>query len=174
MKIVQHVQHALFVSHEDPWARQYWWDQWYSWIFIGGPPGRWFLGALLGFRARKRYTRNAGVLSEGFMDGSFVERPHARLVLIAAAGSLLGVFAFVSVQKIGYNQILTAERLAGHGYRNNTRRPQRSNCPGFNPRSCQERCSIWKVHDNTQQSIVTDPRCSFRNRRGSTTIYSAL
>ncbi|KZV74577.1 hypothetical protein PENSPDRAFT_647988 [Peniophora sp. CONT] len=94
-KVVQHVSHALFISHEDPWARQYWWDRWYSWIFIGGPPGRWFTGAILGFRASKRYSNNAGVLPGTMMDGSFVDRPHARLVLIVAAGALLGAFAFV-------------------------------------------------------------------------------
>ena len=94
-KVVQHISHALFISHEDPWARQYWWDRWYSWIFIGGPPGRWFVGALLGFRASKRYSRSAGVTPGRLMDGSFIDRPHARLVLIAAAGALLGVFALV-------------------------------------------------------------------------------
>ncbi|VDB99888.1 unnamed protein product [Peniophora sp. CBMAI 1063] len=94
-KIVQHVSHALFVSHEDPWARQYWWDQWYSWIFIGGPPGRWFVGAILGFRASKRYSKNIGMFEGSPIDGSFIEEPHARLVIIAAAGSLLGAFAFV-------------------------------------------------------------------------------
>lgn len=109
MKALQHVQHALFVSHEDPWARQYWWDQWYSWIFVGGPPGRWFMGAILGFKASKRYARNAGLPQGALLDGTFVDQPHARLVLIVAAGSLLGAFALVSAYYDAAFLVVTGE-----------------------------------------------------------------
>ncbi|KAF8075035.1 DHHC palmitoyltransferase-domain-containing protein, partial [Lyophyllum atratum] len=46
----RHVSSALSVSKNDPWARKLWWDWYGSWIFFGGPFGRWIWGTVLGFR----------------------------------------------------------------------------------------------------------------------------
>ncbi|KAI0319980.1 DHHC palmitoyltransferase-domain-containing protein, partial [Amylostereum chailletii] len=90
--LVHHISAALVASHADPWIAENWWNKWYSWIFFGGPPGRWILGILLGFRVLKATTPDHGGPKEWF-DGSFIEEPHARLVAITIAASVFGVFA---------------------------------------------------------------------------------
>jgi len=90
-KLFQHVTNAISASQADEWAWQFWWDRWYSWVFVGGPPGRWFIGAILGFDILKH---EQPISVEGWFDGSIVEYPHTRIIFAAAASLLLCVFAF--------------------------------------------------------------------------------
>jgi hypothetical protein len=90
-ELARHVCSALAASRADAFARAYWWDGWWSWIFVGGPPGRWIVGTMLGFRILRR-----GRGETAWFDGSFIVLPHMRLALLVGAASLLCVFTLVS------------------------------------------------------------------------------
>lgn len=87
-----HVIAALAASHADPWATAVWWNRPYSWIFCGGPPGRWVVGTLLGFRV----LREQRIPEPSWLSGSLVTQPHARMVILVGAATLLWLFAVVS------------------------------------------------------------------------------
>jgi hypothetical protein len=84
-----HVIAALAASHADPWATAVWWNRPYSWIFCGGPPGRWVVGTLLGFRV----LREQRIPEPSWLSGSLVTQPHARMVILVGAATLLWLFA---------------------------------------------------------------------------------
>lgn len=83
-----HVMAALAASHADTWITDVWWDRPYSWILCGGPPGRWIVGTLLGFRVLRARRTPAPWLS-----GSVIAQPHTRVVILVGAGALLWIFA---------------------------------------------------------------------------------
>lgn len=87
---LQHAVEAVAISRSDPWARSVWWDWWGSWIFIGGPIGRWVFGGVLGVRALQRHNSACPTLCS---PGCLVERPHLRLMSTFALGSLFALFA---------------------------------------------------------------------------------
>ncbi|KAI0035336.1 DHHC palmitoyltransferase-domain-containing protein, partial [Vararia minispora EC-137] len=90
-ELLEHVHAALAASRADPHLCQMWWDKWYSWVFFGGPPGRWIVGTILGFRSLDRSTPSDAMWA--WLDGSLIARPHLGVSLLAAASSLLGGFA---------------------------------------------------------------------------------
>lgn len=83
-----HVVAALVVSHADTWITDVWWDRPYSWILCGGPPGRWVVGTLLGFRVLR-----ARRVPEPWLSGSVIAQPHARIVILVGAAALLWIFS---------------------------------------------------------------------------------
>ena len=86
-----HVIAALAASRADPWATAVWWSRIYSWIFCGGPAGRWVIGTLLGFRV----LREQRISEPSWLSGSLVAQPHARVVILAGGATLLWLFAVV-------------------------------------------------------------------------------
>jgi palmitoyltransferase len=88
-----HIVAALAASHADGWTTDVWWARPYSWILCGGPPGRWVVGTLLGFRV----LREQRTPELSWFTGSLVAQPHARLVVLVGAATLLWLFAVVSV-----------------------------------------------------------------------------
>jgi hypothetical protein len=87
-----HVIAALAASHADAWATDVWWDRLYSWIIFGGPPGRWVVGTLLGFRMLRTQRT-----PEPWFSGSLISQPHARLVVLIGTSILLWLFAVVRI-----------------------------------------------------------------------------
>ncbi|GLB41748.1 putative DHHC palmitoyltransferase family protein [Lyophyllum shimeji] len=85
----RHISFALTVSRDDPWAKEMWWDWYGSWIFFGGPVGRWIWGTALGFRilAAREGSRDYG------LPGQVVEQPHLRLIAIVFPAVLISLFA---------------------------------------------------------------------------------
>lgn len=92
-RILAHVSLSLSTSRADEWCREFWWDTWYSWIFIGGPPGRYIVGSFLGFRLLKREHG-----TESF-PGSIIEFPHLWVVLMLLFSM---VFATLSTVRLGF------------------------------------------------------------------------
>ena len=93
-RVLAHVSLSLSVSRADEWCREFWWDTWYSWIFIGGPPGRYIIGSILGFRLLKR-QRGPG---DDDFPGSIVELPHLRLVLMFLFSVMFVVLSVVRIE----------------------------------------------------------------------------
>jgi len=83
-----HVVAALAASHADTWITDVWWDRPYSWVLCGGPPGRWIVGTLLGFRVLR-----ARRIPEPWLSGSVIAQPHARVVILVGAAALLWIFS---------------------------------------------------------------------------------
>ena len=93
-----HVVAALAASHADTWITNVWWDRPYSWILCGGPPGRWIVGILLGFRElRARRTPTP------WLSGSVIAQPHTRVVILVGAAALLWIFAIVREFELDVN-----------------------------------------------------------------------
>ncbi|KAJ6624940.1 DHHC palmitoyltransferase-domain-containing protein [Mycena sp. CBHHK59/15] len=86
--MAHHMSIALAVSQQDPWAREVWWDWYGSWIFVGGPPGRWTLGVALGFHILKTRRRH---------DLPLIEQPNLRLFTICTIGLIFSLFALTLV-----------------------------------------------------------------------------
>ncbi|KAF7356887.1 Palmitoyltransferase [Mycena venus] len=81
--LMQQMSLALRVSRHDPWANQVWWDWYGSWIFFGGPFGRWIFGTVLGFRILKTQRR---------ADLPLLEQPSLRLFTICTLGLVFSLF----------------------------------------------------------------------------------
>ena len=90
-----HVIAALAASHADPWVTAVWWSRVYSWIFCGGPAGRWVVGTLLGFRVLRE--QRIPEPEPSWLSGSLVAQPHARVLVLVGAGTLLWLFAVVRI-----------------------------------------------------------------------------
>ncbi|KAI0056048.1 zf-DHHC-domain-containing protein [Artomyces pyxidatus] len=88
-QVLNNVSRALTASQADEWASRVWWSRWYSWVCWGGPPGRWAIGAILGFRVLKTKRDS----DTRWFTGDLVEQPYARVAVIVGAGMLLAVFA---------------------------------------------------------------------------------
>lgn len=86
-----HIVAALTASYADTWATTIWWDHLYSWIFCGGPVGRWVVGTLLGFRV----LRERRIIEPSWFSGSLIAQPHARVVILVGFGTLIWLFAIV-------------------------------------------------------------------------------
>ncbi|KAJ7257962.1 DHHC palmitoyltransferase-domain-containing protein [Mycena haematopus] len=81
--LTRHMALAMDISCHDPWAKQVWWDWYGSWIFFGGPLGRWIFGMMLGFRILKAEKRD---------DSPLLEQPSLRLFSICALGLIFSLF----------------------------------------------------------------------------------
>jgi hypothetical protein len=104
---------ALTASHADAWATAVWWNRLYSWIFCGGPAGRWVVGTLLGFRVLREHR----VPEPSWLSGSLVAQPHARVVVLVGIAALLWLFAVVrNFQK--YREIIQNRRSSVVGHDN--------------------------------------------------------
>lgn len=88
-----HVVAALTASYADDWATAIWWNRLYSWIFCGGPAGRWVVGTLLGFRVLRKHRITDSEPS--WFSGSIVAQPHARVLILVGIATLLWLFAVV-------------------------------------------------------------------------------
>jgi hypothetical protein len=86
-----HVNLALFVSQSDPWAMETWWNWYGSWIFFGGPLGRWLWGAAIGFRLLKQQDGASRIVYLG----ELIERPHLRVFAVVLPAGIMSLFAFV-------------------------------------------------------------------------------
>jgi len=84
-----HVVAALTASYADAWASGIWWNRVYSWIFCGGPAGRWIVGTLLGIRV----LRERRITEPSWFSGSVVAQPHARVVILVGFAILIWLFA---------------------------------------------------------------------------------
>ena len=84
-----HITNALSASTMDSHTRQVWWDRWYSWMVVGGPPGRWIVGLFLGLRITRRPPGEVHHL------GDMIRYPNISLVVIAGSGTLLAFFTTV-------------------------------------------------------------------------------
>ena len=84
-----HILNALSASKIDPHACRVWWDNWYSWVVVGGPPGRWVVGLILGLRITRRPSSGVHRL------GDMVRYPSVTLVVIAGSGMLFALFTTV-------------------------------------------------------------------------------
>ncbi|KAF9649402.1 hypothetical protein BDM02DRAFT_3094737, partial [Thelephora ganbajun] len=89
-RVLAHISLSLSKSRADEWYREFWWDAWYSWIFVGGPPGRYIVGSFFGFRLLRR---ERGPEEDNF-PGSIIELPHLRIALMLLFS---GVFAVISM-----------------------------------------------------------------------------
>jgi hypothetical protein len=96
--LMRYMSLALNVSRHDPWANQFWWDWYGSWIFFGGPFGRWIFGMALGFRILKTDRR---------ADLPLLEQPSLRLFSICALGLIFSLFTLVRCFDLFQRAILT-------------------------------------------------------------------
>ncbi|KAH9058921.1 DHHC palmitoyltransferase-domain-containing protein, partial [Lactarius deliciosus] len=119
-----HVVAALAVSHADTWITDMWWDRPYSWILCGGPPGRWVVGTLLGFRVLR-----AQRVPEPWLSGSVIAQPHARIVVLVGAAALLWIFSVSMTVAVARDITRGLTTLDGIRVRV-PRRGNPWNCPG--------------------------------------------
>ena len=73
-------------------TKRYWWDWPGSWVVIGGPPGRWIVGTILGFLL----IWNERELDGPSYPGQMIEEPHFRVVAIAFLCAAIADFSAVS------------------------------------------------------------------------------
>jgi len=88
--LASHVSSALALSRADPWTLSVWWNRNGSWVFFGGPFGRWPFGIFLGF-VQLKATRDP----PGNFPGQVVEQPHLRMAALASIGFLVSLIAVV-------------------------------------------------------------------------------
>lgn len=88
LPLARHLVAAIAASRADPYYQKIWWDWWVSWVFFGGPIGRWLWGAIFGFLILKD-GRRSGVCS-------FVEEPRLGLFLVVLSAMVISVFALVN------------------------------------------------------------------------------
>jgi hypothetical protein len=98
---------SLKISQSDVWARNVWWDWWGSWIFVGGPLGRWFAGMLMGYWIRRANREDEGGL------GRMVETGSARLAIVVAIAILFSLFSAVSISH--FTRHVTLFYFTGYG-----------------------------------------------------------
>ena len=89
------IYQGFIISRKVPWISEGWWNKWYSWIAIGGPPGRWVVGALLGVRELQRIEQEMGGHDA---PGDQIAEPGIALFLTVGFAILLSLFATVSNQ----------------------------------------------------------------------------
>ncbi|KAF8507946.1 DHHC palmitoyltransferase-domain-containing protein [Hysterangium stoloniferum] len=88
---------ALHSSRVDPWAQGIWWDKWFSWMALGGPPGRWAVGTAIGY-----WVLDSKLCGQRL--GCIIQDPHLSVLVTAAYGVLLGIFSLA----LG---VMTAQRV---------------------------------------------------------------
>jgi len=91
--LLQHISLATTTSRNDPWAMEMWWNWYGSWIFFGGPLGRWIWGTIYGFYVLRATHSNP---DRGFL-GKVIELPYIRIVVVAALGMIISIFCLALV-----------------------------------------------------------------------------
>nr|GAT50812.1 predicted protein [Mycena chlorophos] len=81
--LIKQAKHALYVSEHDAWAREVWWEWYGSWIFVGGPVGRWIFGIALGIRLAAEEP------------GPLIEQPNLRTLFVAGIGFIFSCFCLI-------------------------------------------------------------------------------
>ncbi|OCB85476.1 hypothetical protein A7U60_g7485 [Sanghuangporus baumii] len=84
------ISHAFWVSRQTLWIREQWWDRWYSWVFIGGPPGRYMVGTLMGL---KQMQDTECQVYECESPGTAIAKPGIRLILTIFFAVFLSIAA---------------------------------------------------------------------------------
>lgn len=92
MRVLQ----ALSASQQNEWIRRNWWDKWYSWLFVGGPPGRWIVGTVLGVRDLQVRESAARAQEIGYHPGDNVAFVGVGLLATFGFAVLLSLVASVS------------------------------------------------------------------------------
>jgi DHHC palmitoyltransferase len=87
------VRLSLHASQADAWAHRVWWDRRISWLALGGPPGRYLIGTVLGYWALE-YDQYADC---GQRLGCLVQNPHPSVMLTAVFASSMSLFALVHI-----------------------------------------------------------------------------
>lgn len=87
---------ALSASQQNEWIRRNWWDKWYSWLFVGGPPGRWIVGTVLGVRDLQVRESAARAQEIGYHPGDKVAFVGVGLLATFGFAVLLSLVASVS------------------------------------------------------------------------------
>jgi len=96
LPLIDHIDTALHVSRLDPFIRANWWDWQWSWIAFCGPPGRYIVGAVLGF-AMMKFDNELGIrLGHGMQyRGQLVHEPHLRFAVVVSLLGLIAIFSAV-------------------------------------------------------------------------------
>ncbi|KAL5531497.1 hypothetical protein ACEPAG_4374 [Sanghuangporus baumii] len=99
------ISHAFWVSKQTLWIREQWWDRWYSWLFIAGPPGRYMVGTLLGL---KQMQDTECQVYKCESPGNAIAKPGVRLTLTVIFALFLsisnGIMAFARIRDITLGQ----------------------------------------------------------------------
>lgn len=111
--LIRHITTSLAVSRADAWAKRVWWDWFGSWIFIGGPFGRYVIGSILGFRITQSNR------SDDFPSypGQVVQEPHMTIVVVTGMGLVLSIFSMVSTLTC-FSMRYQLTMRSGHGNSN--------------------------------------------------------
>ena len=101
--LLREVGRAIVTSKNDAWAKKMWWNWYGSWVFFGGPFGRWMGGAIHGFCVLKTIRSDSGY---SFL-GRVAELPHLRIFAVATPAMIISIFCLVSAartlcQRLGY------------------------------------------------------------------------
>lgn len=82
---------SFHAAQADPWVHRVWWDKWFSWLALGGPPGRYIIGTALGYwvLADDLYPNCGQRL------GCLIETPHLIVVTTVVYAFTLSLFALV-------------------------------------------------------------------------------
>ncbi|TFK74952.1 hypothetical protein BDN72DRAFT_788105 [Pluteus cervinus] len=84
----KHILAALTASREDPDCQARWWNWYGSWIYFGGPLGRWIWGTIFGFRILQR-------TQAGLPRTSLIEGPHLGVTITAGIGLIFSLFSAI-------------------------------------------------------------------------------
>ncbi|KAG8869207.1 hypothetical protein FRB97_001495 [Tulasnella sp. 331] len=81
---------AYHVSTTDPWILENWWGWRWSWICLGGPPGRYLTAVVFGYRELQRERARNGPMDIEL--GSMVREPSLSLLFLVLMGLVLAWF----------------------------------------------------------------------------------
>ncbi|KAF6761560.1 DHHC palmitoyltransferase-domain-containing protein [Ephemerocybe angulata] len=101
--LTSHVKTAIMVSQQNTLTQKYWWDWPGSWFVIAGPPGRWIVGAILGFWL----IQSDRAPDAPTYPGQMIEEPHFRVVAVIFFFLLFSAFA------VGLGVMTAATALRG-------------------------------------------------------------
>lgn len=83
---------SLRASQADAWAHRVWWDRRISWLALGGPPGRYLVGTVLGYWVLD-YSQYPDC---GRRLGCLILIPHPSFMLTVVYASSLSLFTLVN------------------------------------------------------------------------------
>lgn len=94
--VASHTREAYRISIVDPWIVENWWGWKWSWIAVGGPPGRWVTGIVLGYNAISRHRIDSGQPVDHGL-GAMVREPSLGLLFVVSMGIVLACFCTVGI-----------------------------------------------------------------------------
>ncbi|EJD07382.1 uncharacterized protein FOMMEDRAFT_73168 [Fomitiporia mediterranea MF3/22] len=83
------IMQGLALSRKTTWIKEMWWNRWYSWLLIGGPPGRWVVGTLLGVWELQIGEKEFSNLED---PGIAIAKPGITPLVTVAFAMLLSIF----------------------------------------------------------------------------------